>query len=74
MPARRVATVDERDVHIRMIDKGVREGHAHRTCAHDEVVGLHRSHRHGARSPVTSTALERLILQGMFGQLLDLPS
>ena len=45
MPAGRVATVDERDVHIRVIDQRVREGHAHRARAHDEVVGLRRSHR-----------------------------
>ena len=43
MPAGRVATVDERDVHIRVIDQRVREGHAHRARAHDEVVGLQRS-------------------------------
>ena len=52
VPAGRVATVDERDVHVRVIDQGVREGHAHRARAHDEVVGLRRSHRHGARPPV----------------------
>src|SRR5580765_8109028 len=46
MPAGRVATVDERDVHIRMIDEGIGEGHAHRPRAHNEVVGLQGSRRH----------------------------
>ncbi len=55
MPAGRVATIDERDVHVGVIDQGVREGHAHRARAHHEVVGLRRSHRHGGRLPVAST-------------------
>ena len=46
VPAGRVATVDERDVHVGVIDQRVGEGHAHRAGAHDEVVGLQRSHRH----------------------------
>ena len=43
VPAGRVATVDERDVHVGVVDRRVREGHAHRARAHDEVVGLQRS-------------------------------
>ena len=42
MPAGCVATVDERDADVGVIDEGIREGHAHRTSAHDEVVGLQR--------------------------------
>ena len=42
--AGRVATVDERDVHVGVIDQGVGERHAHRAGADDEVVGLERVH------------------------------
>jgi hypothetical protein len=35
-----MTTVDERHVHVRVIDQGVREGHAHRARPHDEVVRL----------------------------------
>ena len=50
VPAGRVATVDQRDVHVRVIDQRVGEGHAHRPRAHDEVVGLERS-RHQQNWP-----------------------
>ena len=46
VPAGRVAAVDERDVHVGVVDEGVREGHAHRAGADDEVVGLQRARRH----------------------------
>ena len=46
MPAGGVATIDERDVNIRVIDEGVRERHAHRARAYDEVVRRQRSLRH----------------------------
>ena len=46
MTAGRMATVDERDVHVGVVDQGVRERHAHRARTHDEVVGLQRAHRH----------------------------
>jgi hypothetical protein len=46
VPARNVATVDERDVHVRVVDQSIRERHAHRARAHDEVIGRQRSHRH----------------------------
>ena len=49
MAAGRTATIDERDVYIRVIDQGVREGHPHRPRTHDEVVGFQRSLCHGAR-------------------------
>ena len=35
VPTGRVAAVDQRDVHVRVIDQRVREGHAHRARAHD---------------------------------------
>ena len=46
MTTGRVATIDERDVHIRVIDERVGERHPHRTGPHDEVVRL-RCCRHG---------------------------
>ena len=45
MPAGRVPAVDQRDVHIGVIDQRVGERHAHRARADDEIVGLQRSHR-----------------------------
>ena len=43
VPAGRVATVDERDVDVGMVDERVGERHAHRACTHDEVVRVQRS-------------------------------
>ncbi len=57
----RVATVDKGHVHVRVVDQGVRERHAHRARAHDEVVGVRRSHRHGGRPPVASTDGPRFV-------------
>ena len=54
VPAGRVATVDERDVDVGVIDQGVGERHAHGARAHDQVVGLQRSHRHAPRPPAAS--------------------
>ena len=51
VPAGRVATVDQREVHIRVIDQRVREGHAHRPRAHDEVVSLQRPRHQQNRPP-----------------------
>ena len=48
---RGVATVDQRGVHVGVVDEGVGEGHPHGAGAHDEVVGLHGSVRHRARPP-----------------------
>ncbi len=46
--ARGVATVDERDMDVGMVDEGVGEGHAHRARTHHEVIGLQRAHRRTA--------------------------
>jgi hypothetical protein len=44
VPAGCVAAIDERDVHVRVIDERVGERHAHGSCADDEIVGFQRSH------------------------------
>ena len=36
--ARRVATIDQSDVYVGMIDQRIREGHTHRARTHDEIV------------------------------------
>ena len=54
VPAGRVAAIDERDVHVRVIDERVGERHAHGSCADDEIVGFQRLHHadgHGATAP-----------------------
>ena len=44
-----VATIDECDVHVGVIDQSVGEGHAHGTSAHDQVVGGERALVHDDR-------------------------
>ena len=41
----RVPTIDQRDVHVGVVDQRVREGHAHRAGADDEVLGFQCAHR-----------------------------
>jgi hypothetical protein len=40
VPARCVPTIDKGDMHIRVVDQRVREGHAHRPRAHNQVIRL----------------------------------
>jgi hypothetical protein len=35
-----MAAIDDRDVDVSVVDERVGERHAHRPCAHDQVVGL----------------------------------
>ena len=59
----RVAAIDERDVHVRVIDERVGERHAHRSCADDEIVGFERSHHadgHGATAPRSRQGIAKL--------------
>lgn len=52
-----VAKIDERDMHIGMVDQAVREGHTHRARTHDQVIGLQRTHHHVALPPIPFTNL-----------------
>ena len=42
----RVTPIDQRHVHVRMVDQCIAERHPHRACTHHQVVGVQRSHYH----------------------------
>ena len=62
VPSGDVATVDERDVHVGMIDQRVGERHAHRPGADDEVVGLHRPRHQQSEPPDSAGSLGTMLV------------
>ena len=68
MPAGCMAAVDERDMHVRVIDQCICEGHAHGARTHDQVVGLQRSHRHAGMASGVNGEDGRTILRGAAGR------
>jgi hypothetical protein len=56
VPAGRVAAIDERDVHVCVIDERIGERHAHGSGADDEIVGFERSHHADLIQPISSAS------------------